>query len=119
MLPDGKTHPVDDPSVYASGWSAVPAGRLDLARVRRAIREEERLAIVYVDEQGTRTERTILPIALAYFIEALVIAAWCGLRGDFRHFRADRIEACHADGTRFIGRGAGLRGQWRETQRLP
>lgn len=119
MLPDGKTHPVDDPSVFASGWSAVPAGGVDLARVRRAIREEERLAIVYIDEQGARTERTILPIALAYFIEAVVIAAWCELRGDFRHFRADRMLECRPDGTRFTGRGAALRSMWRETQRLP
>jgi len=35
----------------------------------------------------------IWPVALGYFEGAHVVAAWCELRDDFRHFRLDRIAA--------------------------
>ena len=59
--------------------------------VRHAIRDERKLRIAYVDERGERTRRTIWPIAIAYYVEATLIGAWCELRQDYRHFRADRI----------------------------
>jgi predicted DNA-binding transcriptional regulator YafY len=31
------------------------------------------------------------PVALVYFEEARVLAAWCELRADFRHFRVNRV----------------------------
>jgi predicted DNA-binding transcriptional regulator YafY len=30
---------------------------------------------------------------VGYYVEATVISAWCELRNDFRHFRADRIHS--------------------------
>jgi predicted DNA-binding transcriptional regulator YafY len=65
----------------------------DLAVIRTAIREERKLRIDYADEQGRRTSRTVWPFALAYYLAATVIGAWCELRDDFRHFRADRIQS--------------------------
>jgi predicted DNA-binding transcriptional regulator YafY len=32
-------------------------------------------------------------VALEYYVEVTLICAWCDLRNDYRHFRADRIEA--------------------------
>ena len=32
-------------------------------------------------------------MALEYYVEVTLICAWCELRNDYRHFRADRIEA--------------------------
>jgi len=65
----------------------------DLSEIRTAIRAERKLRIDYVDEQGRCTSRTIWPFALAYYLEATVISAWCELRDDFRHFRADRVQS--------------------------
>jgi predicted DNA-binding transcriptional regulator YafY len=65
-----------------------------------------------------RSERVILPIALTYYIEAVVVAAWCESRADFRHFRVDRMEWFAPTGDRFNGQGAQLRRIWEET-RLP
>jgi predicted DNA-binding transcriptional regulator YafY len=48
---------------------------------------------MYVDEQERHTRRTIWPIALAYYVDVTLIAAWCELRNDYRHFRVDRVEA--------------------------
>ena len=61
--------------------------------MRQAIRAERKLRIAYADEKEARTERTIWPIAVAYYVQATLIGAWCELRRDYRHFRADRITA--------------------------
>ena len=41
-----------------------------------------------------------------------MLAAWCELREDFRHFRADRIVACHETGNSFAGQAPRLRRDW-------
>ena len=33
----------------------------------------------------------IQPFAVAYYVEATLVCAWCELRGDIRHFRTDRV----------------------------
>ncbi len=43
--------------------------------------------------EGRRTDRTIWPLAMAYYVDVSLIGAWCELRNDFRHFRVDRISA--------------------------
>jgi predicted DNA-binding transcriptional regulator YafY len=42
--------------------------------------------------QGTASTRCVWPVALGYFEQIRVLAAWCELRAGFRHFRADRID---------------------------
>jgi len=76
---------------YVSSTGAPTAGVVDLSAVRQAIRDERKLRIVYVDERGAETARTIWPIAVAYYVQATLIGAWCELRRDYRHFRADRV----------------------------
>ena len=95
-------------------WGATPRqpDGIDLAAVRRAIRDEEKLSIDYRDEYGRATERTIRPIALVYYSETANIVAWCELREAIRNFRADRVEACEAAGTHFRGEGERLRQVW-------
>jgi predicted DNA-binding transcriptional regulator YafY len=88
VLPrDLRDHMIGAPFVV-SDFGARPA---DASRIRQAMRERRKLRIGYVDERGRSTSRIILPIAVAYLVEATLVAAWCELRGDFRHFRTDRI----------------------------
>lgn len=75
---------------YVSDGNA-PDMVIDLAEIRRAIRETRKIALAYRDENGRPTRRTIWPIALAYYVDVTLIGAWCELRRDFRNFRADRI----------------------------
>ncbi|WLR93610.1 helix-turn-helix transcriptional regulator [Shinella zoogloeoides] len=95
-------------------WGTTPAQPegIDLATVRRAIRDEEKLLIDYRDEYGRATERTIRPVALIYYSQTANIVAWCELRTAIRNFRADRVEACALTGTHFRGEGDGLRQVW-------
>jgi predicted DNA-binding transcriptional regulator YafY len=59
--------------------------------LRTAIRTGRKMRLSYRDKDGTVSERVIWPFALVYFDEARVLAGWCELRADIRHFRADRI----------------------------
>ncbi len=78
------------PFYVSDGSAAVPEG-IDLADLRRAIRETRKIRIAYTDAAGQHSTRTIWPIALAYYVDVTVLAAWCELRGDYRHFRIERI----------------------------
>ena len=49
--------------------------------------------IDYTDQHGNPSRRQIQPIALGYFPEVRLLAAWCEQRQDFRHFRCDRIQS--------------------------
>jgi predicted DNA-binding transcriptional regulator YafY len=66
---------------------------VDVAALRLAIRNQNKVKIEYVDEQDAQTTRTIWPIAVSYFDAQRLIIAWCELRDDFRTFRTDRMRA--------------------------
>ncbi|RST87673.1 YafY family transcriptional regulator [Aquibium carbonis] len=79
---------------------------VDVDVIRQACWTEEALGIRYVDEGQSVTERTILPLALAYTDRTLTVMAWCCLREAFRMFRVDRISAVRTVGTSFRPRRA-------------
>ncbi len=90
-------------------WGVPPERQGDLDQLRQAIRDERALRIRYRDGKDAETERVILPIALTYYIEVVVLSAWCTLRKDFRHFRADRVLECRPLDRFFTGKGDELR----------
>jgi predicted DNA-binding transcriptional regulator YafY len=90
-----------------------------LRPLREAIRNEHKLAIRYVDEQGAATERTIWPIGLAFYEGHRTIVAWCELRTGFRHFRADRIATLNPTTQRYPRRRAELAKAWRREMKIP
>lgn len=62
-----------------------------ISEIRHAIRMGRKIQIHYSDAQDSLSERTIWPFAVGYFEQIRMVAAWCELRGAFRHFRTDRI----------------------------
>ena len=109
-------------NVEGIGLIAVPSrnadARHDLAPIRAAIRSEQMVVLDYADVKGEHTRRTIWPIALAFFENSRVLAAWCELRQDFRHFRIDRIIALYETGQRYPQRRRVLMKQWREIEKI-
>ncbi len=99
-------------ALHAWGTIAPPPSGLDLALVRRAIRDERKLLIDYRDEFGRATERTVRPLALIYYSATAVMVGWCELRTAIRNFRADRVESCEPTDDHFRGEGDGLRDLW-------
>jgi predicted DNA-binding transcriptional regulator YafY len=94
VLPPRLRDDVEASTLLVPPSKGLRAATLDLAPIRAAIRAERKLALVYNEGQGARTERTIWPFGVGYFDEARVVMAWCELRKGFRHFRADRIASC-------------------------
>lgn len=93
-----------------------PAGKpLVLADLREAIRDRRRLRLDYRDVHGAATERVVWPVALAFFESTRILAAWCELRDDFRHFRLDRIQGWTDAGGRFPGSRAALLSRWKDS----
>lgn len=113
VLPrDLKAQLDDDALIVGSGRER--AQHVELALLRRALREERKLAMSYRDEKGLRTERVVWPVALGFFESARVIAGWCELRGAFRHFRSDRIETARILEERPPRRRQTLLKEWRQ-----
>jgi predicted DNA-binding transcriptional regulator YafY len=102
---------LSEPALHVWGSRAATEG-LDLEDARHAIRDEQKIAIRYVDAEGEVTERRIRPIALVYYAETANLVAWCELRGDIRHFRPDRVLASATLPDHFRGQGDALRRLW-------
>ena len=86
---------------------------VDASLIRLAIRNETKLLITYRGPDGSQTQRTIWPFLIGFFDEARVVAAWCEMRQDVRHFRIDRITALSPRAERYPQRRAVMLKQWR------
>ncbi|KQZ55179.1 DNA-binding protein [Rhizobium sp. Root149] len=90
----------------------------DITLIRTAIRRERKLLLSYQDASGEPSDRKIWPFALGFFDQVRVIAAWCELRNDFRHFRTDRIIRITAMEERYPKRKNALLRTWRDMQTI-
>lgn len=102
-----------EPSVGVAPPRVRDAGGLDLVAARAAIRRGTKMRIRYGDEAGRESQRIVWPVMIGYVETARILAAWCELRGDFRHFRADRIADAEFLEARYPARRAELRARWR------
>ncbi len=112
VLPEGLRAQLASAPIFVSGSGAPVPERIDLSAIRQAIRDERKLHIAYEDERGARSERTIWPIAVAYYVQATLIGAWCELRRNYRHFRADRIVALTVLEERYPSDNGRLMAEW-------
>ncbi|MEM7210693.1 MAG: YafY family protein [Pseudomonadota bacterium] len=79
--------PIDAPHDH---W-AEPV-KISRGPLRRAIRERQKVKIVYLSKSEMRTERVLRPLLMSFFGSIWNLTAWCEKRSDFRTFRIDRIE---------------------------
>ncbi len=116
VLPEGarRTAPL-----HVSRWSNIPKTTVAPSTLRRFIREEAELTITYVDLAGQGTTHDIKPLAILYYVDSVLLAAWCELRQAFRHFRIDRIKHYAATGQHFTGASEKLLKQWELDNELP
>ncbi len=114
VLPDDLRDALDTNTLLV-GPSTTTAETVDLAILRKAIRDERKLTMSYADNNGARSQRTVWPFALGFFDKVRVLVAWCEMRRDFRHFRTDRIAALATTDERYPRRRQALLKQWRAT----
>lgn len=102
-----------DEALKPMGLRPVAEDRHDAAALRAALRERRKVFIEYEDAKGDVTARTVWPILVAYMEEVRILAAWCETRGDFRHFRTDRILRMTPANERYPERRETLLASWR------
>jgi predicted DNA-binding transcriptional regulator YafY len=64
-----------------------------LRLLRKSISDDRWVKLEYVDAEGAFTRRTVIPLALYFWGQRWLLAAYCWLRNDYRSFRVDRISA--------------------------
>ncbi|HVI90588.1 MAG TPA: YafY family protein [Dongiaceae bacterium] len=115
LPPHLKDH-LDLAPVYVSPAGAVTPQQADLNDIRTAIRDRRKIRLSYVDVEGHATERVVLPLAIAYFVEATLLCGWCELRQGQRNFRLDRIREMALLDDSFAEDHARLMAEWLASQ---
>jgi len=96
-------------SLSVSHWGIEGINPMIIGSLRTAVAEERKVEITYSDLSEILTRRVVQPLAITYYVRVAVLAAWCELRSDFRHFRIDRIAGCDLLNEKFVGTGVKLR----------
>lgn len=104
-----------DANLAAVSFVRIEADGFDVALVRQALRQRRKLDIDYCDGEGRSSRRRIWPVAIAYTEQLRLIAAWCELRQDFRHFRADRVRGCTVTDDKIPENARKLHQDWRRS----
>lgn len=91
VLPGDRSHLIQDTALYSVGGLDREAIPFDIAILRHAVRNRNRVTFAYTDAEGRQTSRTIRPLGMIFFGQLWLLLAWCELRRDFRAFRPDRI----------------------------
>jgi predicted DNA-binding transcriptional regulator YafY len=95
VLPEELAARVDAIALYAPGYRMPMAHRKLLDQLHAACLSRTVLEFSYtrLNEDASRAEqRTVRPLALAFWSGVWTLAAWDERRDDFRTFRLDRIE---------------------------
>ncbi len=103
--------------LQVSQWNQIPLSNIQPDTIRNYIRTETEIEISYLNLHQTPTIRVIQPIALVYYIDVIVLVAWCKLRNAFRHFRLDKIQRSKETGVRFSNQAEELRKNWETLQK--
>lgn len=101
VLPPGPRAAAESLAVFAPDVGLDDATRGRLQQLRQAADARQLVQVDYLDLQGQRSRRTLRPLGCFYWGQVWTLAAWCELRGDFRSFRIDRIEALEVMAQRF------------------
>ncbi len=112
LMPWTEDMAVETSGLFAPEWTPPPPEPW-LPALRLAIRAGHAVRVCYRDGEGRDSERTLWPFAMAFLDDRRLLAAWCELRGDFRHFRADRMQWLVDTGQRYPAQRHALIKRWR------
>jgi predicted DNA-binding transcriptional regulator YafY len=101
--------------LVTSSWGVDAPLAVNLSDLRTVIRDEKKIRLDYRDVAGHVSIRTVWPLILIYYVDAIILVGWCELRSDLRHFRLDRIQNCTFLSDDFAGLGGSLVQQWEDT----
>jgi predicted DNA-binding transcriptional regulator YafY len=93
VLPVELRDELDAILLYAPGFMMPQPLRERLDLLHGACLGRRAVAFGYAREDGEKSERSVRPLALAFWSGVWTLEAWCEMRKDFRSFRIDRMEA--------------------------
>jgi len=118
VLPKDLRALLDETALLAGPALSRPEDSVDLAELRRAIREQRKARIAYTNQTGASASRVIWPLALGFFQRSRLVVAWCEPRADFRSFRTDRIALWETLPVRLPRSRMALLREWRARERI-
>jgi predicted DNA-binding transcriptional regulator YafY len=113
-VPDRLRPYILEPSGGTPPALQIPQDGLDVSELRAWIHAGRKISLCYRDEQSRETERTVWPVAIGYLQTVRMMAGWCELRRDFRHFRLDRVLSAQFLQERYPERPKVLKARWKK-----
>lgn len=101
VLPASGRDGVDQDIFWAPQWVTREAPAVDLLELKRSAQRRRVLEVAYETLNGTRSTRTVRPLAVTFFGPVWLLVAWCEQARDFRCFRLDRIRSLAPTGAIF------------------
>ncbi|MGJ7546093.1 helix-turn-helix transcriptional regulator [Variovorax sp. LT1R16] len=80
-------------ALYAPAMGLDDALSARLQTLRESVQSHHKLRLHYRDVSGDASERIVRPLGCFYWGKVWTLSTWCELRGDFRGFRVDRMDA--------------------------
>lgn len=78
--------------------------RRTLLPLQQAVVSRRVISLGYRDREASETQRLVEPLGVVRYADAWYLVGWCRLRGDFRHFRMDRIASLEVLAERYAPR---------------
>jgi predicted DNA-binding transcriptional regulator YafY len=119
VLPKDLRVMLDETALLAGPALSRPEETVELAELRRAIREQRKARITYTNQAGVGSERVIWPLGLGFFQRSRLLVAWCETRADYRSFRTDLIAQWETLPARLPRSRVALLREWRARERIP
>lgn len=113
VIPDGLKEHIEHQS-YLTG--PIERECWGFGNIRNSINERKKLNIIYSDKNDAVSSRVIWPVALVYMESCWLLAGWCEIRNEFRHFRTDRIKQISVLRTTYKESRAILLKRWRDAE---
>lgn len=113
VIPDGLKEHIEDQS-YLTG--PIERECWGFSDIRNSINERKKLNIIYSDKNDAESSRVIWPVALVCMESCWLLAGWCEIRNEFRHFRTDRIKQISVLSTTYKESRAILLKRWRDAE---
>lgn len=93
VLPPRLRHSLRKPRIFAPAYRDNKEANARLDALHAAINNKHKIRMDYQRADEALSERIAWPLGLVFWGNVWTLMTWCELRGDYRTFRVDRIQA--------------------------
>lgn len=92
VLPESERLKLESTALFAFSFRITDHVKKTMRNCRKGINERRVLAVDYLDPEGNKTTRKVIPLGLFFWGQTWTLGAYCTLREGFRNFRLDRVQ---------------------------